>query len=131
MEAARTERSLSELFSDLSRQTTELIRQEMRLARAELSSKVSDFGRGATMIGAGAVLGLTAVMAIAAAIILLMVSGGIPPWVAAAITAAIFALIAFGLVQAGLSAFKRQSLAPTRTIDSLKETTQWLKNETR
>jgi uncharacterized membrane protein YqjE len=131
MEAARPERSLSELVADLSRQTGELIRQEMRLAKAELSGKVAELSRGATMLGAGVVLALTAIMAMAAAIVLLIIEAGIDPWIAAAITAAIFALLGFSLVQAGLAAFKRQSLAPTHTIDSLKETTQWLKNETR
>ena len=36
MDVPRIDRSLGELFSDLSQQTADLIRQEMRLAKAEL-----------------------------------------------------------------------------------------------
>ena len=39
MDVPRMDRSLGELFSDLSQQTADLIRQEMRLAKAELSEK--------------------------------------------------------------------------------------------
>jgi hypothetical protein len=131
MDVVRPERPLSELFSDLSRQTAELIRQEIRLAKSELSGKLAEIGRGATLVGAGAALGLGAVVSIAAAVVFVMIRLGIAPWVSALITAALFGLIAFSLVQAGLSAMRRQTLTPTRTIDSLKETTQWLKNETR
>ena len=52
MDLPRIDRSLGELFSDLSQQTADLIRQEMRLAKAELSEKFSDAGRHALMIGA-------------------------------------------------------------------------------
>ena len=37
MDVTRMDRSLGELFSDLSQQTADLIRQEMRLAKIELS----------------------------------------------------------------------------------------------
>ena len=62
MDVPRMDRSLGELFSDLSQQTAELIRQEMRLAKAELSEKAADVGRHAMMIGAGIAFGLAAVI---------------------------------------------------------------------
>jgi hypothetical protein len=131
MDVSRSERSLGDLFSDLSQQTAELIRQEVRLAKVELGDKVSDLGRHATMIGAGAAIGLAAVMAVAAAVTLLLVDVGVEPWIAALLCAAILGIAAFALVQSSLAALKRRSLAPEETIDSMKETTQWLKNQTR
>jgi len=125
------ERSLGELFSDLSQQTSELIRQEMRLAKAELSDKLSDVGRHAAMIGASVAFGLAAVVAVAAAIALLLVKFGLEPWVAAAITAVAMAATAFVLAQSGLSALRKKTIAPVETMHSLKETSQWLKNGTR
>lgn len=125
------ERSLGELFSDLSQQTSELIRQEMRLAKAELSDKLSDAGRHAAMIGASVAFALAAVIAVSAAIGLLLVKLGLEPWLAAVITAVVMAATAFVLAQSALSALRKKSLAPVETMHSLKETTQWLKNGTR
>lgn len=131
MDVPRIDRSLGELFSDLSQQTADLIRQEMRLAKAELGEKAADVGRHAMMIGAGVVFALAAVMAVTAAVTLLLIEAGVAPWLAAAITAALMGLAAFVLAQSGIAALKRKSIAPVETMHSLKETTQWLKNGTR
>jgi uncharacterized membrane protein YqjE len=131
MDVTRMDRSLGELFSDLSQQTAGLIKQEMRLAKAELGEKLADVGKHAMMIGASIAFALTAVIAVAAAIALLLVDIGVQPWGAAIITAAAMGLAAYLLAQAGISALRKKSLAPVETIHSLKETTQWLKNGTR
>jgi uncharacterized membrane protein YqjE len=128
MDVPRMDRSLGELFSDLSQQTGDLIRQEMRLAKVELSEKLSDVGRHAMMIGAAAAFGLAAVVTIAAAITLLLIEVGVVAWLAAAVTAAVMALTAYLLAQSGMAALRKKSIAPVETIHSLKETTQWLKN---
>src|SRR5687767_3552977 len=131
MDVPRMDRSLGELFSDLSQQTAELIRQEMRLAKAELGEKFADVGRHAMMIGAGVAFGLAAVVALAAAIALLLIEVGILPWLAAGLTALVMGGAAFALAQSGISALKTKSIAPVETMHSIKETTQWLKNGTR
>jgi uncharacterized membrane protein YqjE len=125
------DRSLGELFSDLSQQTAELIRQEMRLAKAELSEKAADVGRHAMMIGVGIAFALAAVVALAGAVALLLVQLGVVPWVAALLAAVAMGAVAFLLAQSGISALKQKSIAPVETMHSLKETTQWLKNGTR
>ena len=131
MDVPRMDRSLGELFSDLSQQTADLIRQEMRLAKVELSEKLSDVGKQAMMIGVAVAFGLAAVVTIAAAITLLLIEIGVVAWLAAAITAAVMGLTAYLLAQSGISALRKRSIAPVETIHSLKETTQWLKNGTR
>ena len=131
MDVPRMDRSLGELFSDLSQQTAELIRQEMRLAKAELSEKAADVGRHAMMIGAGVAFALAAVIALAGALTLLLVEVGLVPWLAALVAAAVMGGAAFVLAQSGISALKQKSIAPVETLHSLKETTQWLKNGTR
>lgn len=128
MDVPRMDRSLGELFSELSQQTSELIRQETRLAKAELSEKLANAGRHAMLIGAGVAFGLAAVVALAAAIALLLVEVGILPWLAAVLTTLIMGVTAFALARSGISALKKQSIAPVETMHSLKETTQWLKN---
>src|SRR5262245_11725162 len=53
MEPARYERSLGELFADVSQNTATLMRQEMQRARTELMEKVSRVGRDTALAGAG------------------------------------------------------------------------------
>lgn len=131
MDTPRTERSIGELIGDLSHQLGGLIQQEVRLAKVELSGKLADIGRHASLIGAAAAFGLTAVMAVAAAIALLLIEAGVAPWLSAVITAALMGVTAFMLAQSGLSALRKTSIAPVETIHSLKETTQWLSKGTR
>jgi precorrin-3B methylase len=131
MEVQRMDRSLGELFSELSEQTGALVRQEMRLAKTELSDKLSGVGRHAAMIGAAAVFGLTALIAVGAAITLLLIDLGVQPWVSAVITAALMAGAAFVLAQSAIAALRKTNITPVETLHSLKETTQWLKTSTR
>jgi putative copper export protein len=103
----------------------------MRLAKAELSEKLADVGKHTAMIAAGAVFGIAAVVALAAAIALLLIELGVTPWLAAIITAALMGGSAFLMAQSGIAALRAKQIAPVETMHSLKETTQWLKNGTR
>jgi hypothetical protein len=131
MNITRMDRSIGELFSDLSQQTGDLIRQEMRLAKAELSEKLAGAGRHAMMIGAAAACGLAAVISVAAAITLLLVDLGVKPWLSAVITAALMGGTAFVLAQSALSAVRSRGITPVETMHSIKETAQWLKSGNR
>ena len=122
------DRSLGELVSDLSSQTSELFRQELRLAKAELKANLADAGWHAILIGIAIACGLAAVITIAAAITLLLIAIGVVAWFAALITAAVMGGIAYAFAQSGLAGQRRKSIAPVETIHSLKETTAWLKN---
>lgn len=124
----RMERSLGELFSDLSEQVGDLVRQELRLAKLELSKKVTDASRSVVLIVAGGAFALAAVVMFASTVALLLIAAGVMPWMAALLTTFAMACTAYLLAQAGLSALKNKSIAPVETIHSLKETTQWLKS---
>jgi Pyruvate/2-oxoacid:ferredoxin oxidoreductase gamma subunit len=131
MDTPRTERSIGELIGDLSHQLGDLIQQEVRLAKVELGTKLAEAGKHASMIAAAALFGLTAIIAVAAAIALLLIEMGVEPWLSAVMTAALMGLTAFVLAQSGLKALRKTSIAPVETIHSLKETTQWLSKGTR
>lgn len=130
MDASRTERTIGELFADLSQQTSLLIRQEVQLARTELSQKTAELGRAGTMLGAGGLVANAALLTFVATVVLLLVQLGLDAWAAAGLTAVLLAAVGYVLVRRGLRQL-RQPLAPLETVDSLKETAQWLKNETR
>jgi putative superfamily III holin-X len=124
------ERSVAELFSDLSQQLSTLFRQEALLARTEVTLRLQVFARDAVVIGIGAALGLAALMATTAAIVLLLVQLNVPPWIAAVVTAALLAIVGAVLVQTRLSAMRKRTVVPVETVESIKETAQWIKKET-
>jgi len=127
----RAERSLGELFQELTQDTSALIRQEMALARTEMSDRISAFARDASLIGVGGALLHVALLAVTAAIIMGLVQLGLQGWLSAIIVAAVFGVAGGVLIASGRAAMKRRTLTPVETVDSLKETAQWLKNQTR
>lgn len=128
---AQSDRSLGELFAELSQQTSTLIRQEMALARTEMSQKASQMGRDAAFIGVGGALAYAATLTAVAAIVLVMVRLGVDAWLAALVTAAIVGATAAVLIRSHAQKLQQQHLTPDATIHSVKETAQWLKNEAR
>lgn len=124
------ERSLSDLFSELSSETSQLVRQEMALARAEMTEKAKDAGRNTALIVAGATLANAAVLALVAAAILGL-SLFVTPWVAALIVSAVVALIAGILTYAGVQALREMNPVPERTMQSIEEDVEWISEQIR
>jgi uncharacterized protein YacL len=120
-EARRDERSLGELFGDLSRQLSTLIRQEIALARAEMTARAGTAGRGAAMIGVGGAVAYAGVLAIVAAAVLLVIEMGVTPWLAALIVGIVVAAIGAALAMRGRDEISRTSLAPQRTIETIRD----------
>lgn len=131
MDTPRSERSLGELFADLSQKTSLLIRQEVQLAKTELAQKATHVGRAATIVGVGGAVAHAALLSLVATIVLLLVQVGLDAWAAAALTTLLLAGGGYLLIRSGMKALRQQPVAPVETMDSLKETAQWLKNETR
>ena len=124
------ERSVAELFTDLSQQLSALVRQEALLARTEVRQRLQAFAKDAVVIGVGAALGLAALMAATAALVLVLIQLNVMPWLAAVIVAAALAIVGGVLVQARLRAMRRRAVVPVETVESIKETAQWIKKET-
>src|SRR4051794_17714334 len=85
--------SVSDLLRQLSEQTTRLVRQEIELAKAEATEKGKKAGIGAGMLGGAAVIGLLALGALTACLILVL-DLAMRTWVAALIVAAVYGAIA-------------------------------------
>ena len=121
------ERSLGELFSKLSNETSTLIRQEMALARAELTEKGKEAGKGAGLFGGAGAVGLLGAGALTAGIILLL-DLAIAAWLAAIIVGLIYVAVAAVL---GLKGRDRIQAAtppvPEQTVDTVKEDVEWAK----
>ena len=121
------DRSMAELMTTLSDQTTTLVRQEIELAKAEMTAKGKQMGIGAGAFGGAAVLGLFAFGALTACFILAL-NTAVDAWLAALIVAVVY------LIGAGVFALvgrkKTQAAGPPvpeRAIESTKEDVEWAK----
>ena len=124
-------RSLGQLFGDLSRQLSTLIRQEILLARTEMTTKATAVGRDAATIGLGGALLYAAFLTLLGAIVLLLIDLGVPGWVAALGVAVIVGVIGGIMIAAGRQSLTRQQVAPTRTVETLKDDADWAKERIR
>src|SRR4051812_7448248 len=117
----KEDRPVTALLSDLFQESSTLVRQEIRLARAEISEKVSQVGNGVISLVAGGLIAFAALLILLMAVVaglseVLDISAG---W-SALIVGVITAIIAFILVQKGMSDLKASSLSPDRTVESLR-----------
>ena len=126
---ARDDRSLGELFAELSRETTELVRQEIALARTEMTQKAVSVGKDVGFLAVGGAVAYAGLLALVAAAILALGAAIGHMWLAALIVAVIVMLIGYFLVRRGLDNLRQQSLTPTQTIDTLKEDAAWAKEQ--
>ena len=124
------DKSLGELFGDLTRETTELVRAEMNLAKTEMTQKAVRAGKDAGMIAAGGMTAYIGVLALVAALIIVLGAHTALGYGGAALIVGLVFCIGGGLVaMQGLSALKHIDPAPQQTIDSLKKDQQWAKEQ--
>jgi hypothetical protein len=115
------EKSISKLAQQLSEQTTTLARKEVELAKAEMAIKAKRIGVGAGAFGAAGLVGLFALGALTATLILALATA-MSGWLAALI-----ATVLYGAVAGVLALVGRQRLeagtppVPERAIESAKE----------
>jgi xanthine/uracil permease len=129
MQARKDDRSLGELFGDLARDMGVLVRQEVGLAAAEMTHKATRLGRELAVLAVGGLVAYAGVLAIMAAIIIALAAAGLPWWLAALLVGVVVLIIGVVLVQRGIGALKRADLAPRETMRTLKEDTQWAKEQ--
>jgi hypothetical protein len=122
--------SLGELFAELSRESTTLVRQEIQLAKTEMTQKASRLGKDVGFLVVGGAVIYAGVLAILAALIMLLALV-IPAWMSALLVGAVVAGIGYGMVQKGRDALTHEDLAPRQTVEELKESAEWAKEQTK
>jgi hypothetical protein len=128
MTALRQERSIGDLFGQLTQDLSLLVRQETQLAKTEIQEKISRASRDLVALAAGGIVALIGGFALAAAIILLLVDPvGLEPWVAALLVGVLLAGGGYAMLQKGLRDLKTVDPAPRRTVESVKEDIQAIK----
>jgi uncharacterized membrane protein YqjE len=127
---SRDERPLGELFADLAREIGDLMRQELTLARTEMTQKATRVGRNIGTLAVGGAVVYAGFLALVAAAILVLAAIGVPWWLSALIVGVVVAAVGGLFVQRSLAALRQTDLAPRRTMHTLRDDTQLVKERT-
>ena len=125
MARIQDERSLGELFAELSRETGVLVRKEVELATTEMTAKVRTAGMHVGTIAAGGALTHAGLLVLLAAFVIGLAQLGVSPFLSALIVALATMGIGYALVSKGRASLSRANLAPVQTMETLKETATW------
>lgn len=118
-------RSLGDLLSELSRETSTLVRKEIELATTETSARLKVAAAHAGIAAAGGALVHAGLLVLLAAIVIGLAQLGVTPWLSALIVAVLTMAVGYMLVNKGLGALRSTRVVPTQTIESLKENARW------
>jgi putative superfamily III holin-X len=124
-------RSIGELFGDLSRDTATLVRKELELARVEMARIATLTVRRASWIAVGALLALGGFFALVATAVLAGIAFGLSPVVSALLVTVLLLAIGGTLVAQGIAALRRETFVPTETIRTIKDTAAWARTQAR
>lgn len=118
-------RSIGDLLAELSRETSQLVRKEVELASTEMTAKAKKAGGHVGVAAAGGALAHAGLLVFLAALVLGLSELGVTPWLSALIISLLTIGIGYLLVNKGLTRLRSTSVAPTRTMESLKEDAKW------
>ena len=124
-----SETSVGELIGNISNDLSQLFRQEVELAKAELKQEATKAGKAAGMLGGAGLAGYMVIVLLSFALVFALSNVMDPGW-AALIVAVIWAIIGAVLYANGRKKLKNVDPVPRRTVDTIKEDAQWLKNPT-
>ncbi|MGB7988102.1 MAG: phage holin family protein [Candidatus Methylophosphatis roskildensis] len=122
--------SIASLFSQLWRNTTELVSQQAELAKAEASEKVTQLALGAGAIAAGG-----AVVFAGFIILLMSAVNALAPhlpaqhaaWLAPLIVGVVIIVVGFIMFGAGKKALEAHNLKPSRSVEAMRRNTEMVK----
>ena len=129
MQQSRDDQSLSGLLAELSQQTSALVRQEVAIARTEIMQKAYGIGKDIGFLAVGGAAAYAGFLAIIAAAIIALRKTGVSWWLSALLVGSIVAGIGSVLVLKGINNLKQADVMPRQTIETIKEDTEWAKDQ--
>jgi hypothetical protein len=130
-------RSFADLIRELRDESTRLFRQEVALAKVEVTDKASKAGRnvgylavgGMVAYAGGIILLLAAVVGLYVGLVALGMSHATAGWLAPLAVGLVVAGIGYSMIQKALVTLKHESLTPERTVETLQENKNWIKEK--
>ena len=128
------DRGIGELIKDLSRESGELLRKEVELAKAEMGEKAAHLGRNLAYLAVGGLIAyaafLTLIFAASVGLMYLLdgaVSKETATWLAPLIVGVVVGIVGAVLIVKSIATLKSEPLFPEKSLESLRESSQWLK----
>lgn len=115
--------SVPGLFRKLATDLSTLFQQELALAKSEMTHAVSDVKTGVSNVAIGGSVLYAGLLFLLGGVMLLL-ANWVELWVSALIVGAVVAIIGFILLQSGKKKMEASSLAPERTMDSVRKDTE-------
>jgi Flp pilus assembly protein TadB len=123
-------RSLADVLQDIIANVQTIIRSEVRLAKTEIREEATKAGRAASMIAGGTAAALFTVWLLLLTILFALATV-IPMWGASLLLVVVMAAIATILLSAGRKRWNAIHPKPEKTIESVKESVEWVKHQTK
>lgn len=120
--------SLGSLFRDLADDLSDLTRREIELARTETMEKVSHASKAVVSMAAGGFIAYAGLLFLMAAAVM-VIATWVPYWLSAVIVGGVAVIIGLIMLQGGRSALKDTNMTPEKTVDTMKENAQWVKEK--
>jgi len=120
------ERSVSDVFQDILRNLQEMVRSEIRLAKVEIGGEVKRAGSSGVWIAAGGAAAMSAWIFLLWTLTYALATR-MSMWAATLIVAVVMAAVATALIMSGIRRAKRIHAIPKRTVESVKENLEWIK----
>lgn len=115
----RSNRSIPDILSDLTREFTTMIRKDFLLARTEMSEKASMVGGAIAMIAVGAVFLIAAAMLLFQAAVDALVAQGFSELAATLLVGVAALILGAILTWIGVRRLNPENLAPNKTFEQL------------
>ena len=132
LDARDGRRGIGALLRELAEGSGKLVGNEIRLAKVEVGDLIARIGRGTALIAAGGVFVLIGALSTITGIVLLAGDQWLPAdlyWVGALIVFAIAGGLAAWFAKQGLAIMSPSEIAPRETVTTLKEDTEWVKQQ--
>ena len=124
------DRSISNVLQDIVRNVQEIVRSEVRLAKTEIREELDQARSSTLLLAAGAAAGMFALLFLLLAVVYALALT-MPAWAAAMIVGAALAAVAIVLFTVGLKRFKQIHPTPARTVETIKENVEWVRQHTK
>jgi len=122
------DKSLGDLFSDLSSEFGDLLRTQVELAKVEIRTEAKKMGQTAGVFGGAAVAGYMALVLLSFAVAWAL-ENVIDAGLAFFVVGAIYAVVATVLYVNGRKRMKEVRVVPEQAVASVKEDVQWARQK--
>jgi hypothetical protein len=127
--AAESDRTLGQIFKELTADLSTLFRSEVALLKLEIKDTVAKLGGGIGLFAAAAALAIFGLGFIFVTIVLGLVALGVPPWLSALIVTIVLFVTAGVLAMMGRKKFAEVNFVPDESVRQIKTDIESIKSD--